>query len=628
MVNLVPLTTNIDKLFEIYNSGFKPPLWIKKYNLNHYYDKTICYYDHGNDINIIKNLLTFREPVNIEFHRCYNAKLLKEYFGYQISSYNINSPNIAVYCYTPVKIHSKIHNIHVLNVIGVALDDIKQPDYQRIFEKGNKEYVKMICLIFKKIKYCFIKKKFKNLVLHGFGLGNYSKYAKNLNIDPTKVFKIAFEEIFKDINPLWERHIIFNNINIKVNYPVEYKNSSLNDSILDFGDELEETLFINAWDPFSFIGNGNKKDNSLDGYFGRISAMSILGWTITNPNIKYEAVENVNIYYSKELDYTKKQFIQNPFQLIWNQDKFVILTKQLITQAKKHYKSLKLYQEVKHIPKKQQKQCELILNEFLQKPYDISDLHIPNVLLEESINWATEIKTYMNEDWKLLNIKFYLFPKRVKYVNFAPKQINKFNDLKDTPYRIDKKGKIISIPFLWHPIIYTDLNGIISNKEWFEAQIHYLKNLCSDDQQIIYNYSKNPSDIKSQFKKNRLELIIKKSPKLLNPIIVWRGIKYNYFKSFEIYDNSIHNTMDNKFTSTSIDPNVSANDFFMGKPCCLCKILLLPNTPCLFLAITSHADEREILLSRDTKFKIIDNTIKIINPLKNEKNEMIRMYTI
>lgn len=28
-------------------------------------------------------------------------------------------------------------------------------------------------------------------------------------------------------------------------------------------------LLVNAWDPWSMVGNGNAGDNSLDGFFGR-----------------------------------------------------------------------------------------------------------------------------------------------------------------------------------------------------------------------------------------------------------------------------------------------------------------------------------------------------------------------
>ena len=54
--------------------------------------------------------------------------------------------------------------------------------------------------------------------------------------------------------------------------------------------DLENTLFVNAWDPWSLIGNGNERDNSLDGWWGRVSNMAILGWLPTNPSIKFYPV--------------------------------------------------------------------------------------------------------------------------------------------------------------------------------------------------------------------------------------------------------------------------------------------------------------------------------------------------
>ena len=47
--------------------------------------------------------------------------------------------------------------------------------------------------------------------------------------------------------------------------------------------DLENTLYINAWDPWSLVGNGHAGDNSLDGKYGRISAMAWLSWYKTNP---------------------------------------------------------------------------------------------------------------------------------------------------------------------------------------------------------------------------------------------------------------------------------------------------------------------------------------------------------
>ena len=54
-------------------------------------------------------------------------------------------------------------------------------------------------------------------------------------------------------------------------------------------DDLKEGLFVNAWDPWSLVGNGNEEDNSVDGYLGRLTALGILSFPATNPFIKLEA---------------------------------------------------------------------------------------------------------------------------------------------------------------------------------------------------------------------------------------------------------------------------------------------------------------------------------------------------
>lgn len=61
------------------------------------------------------------------------------------------------------------------------------------------------------------------------------------------------------------------------------------------GATLDNTLFVNAWDPHSIIGNGNYNDPSLDGYWGRYTNMSVLGWGFTNPEMTYVPVDFSNM---------------------------------------------------------------------------------------------------------------------------------------------------------------------------------------------------------------------------------------------------------------------------------------------------------------------------------------------
>lgn len=54
-------------------------------------------------------------------------------------------------------------------------------------------------------------------------------------------------------------------------------------------EDPESVLFVNAWDPWSFAGNGNGADNSLDGQIGRRSAIACLCSPLTN-----EYITNIN----------------------------------------------------------------------------------------------------------------------------------------------------------------------------------------------------------------------------------------------------------------------------------------------------------------------------------------------
>ena len=52
--------------------------------------------------------------------------------------------------------------------------------------------------------------------------------------------------------------------------------------------ELDKTLLINAWDCWSSPGNGNRRDNSVDGHMGANTCIGYLGTGITNPHLLEE----------------------------------------------------------------------------------------------------------------------------------------------------------------------------------------------------------------------------------------------------------------------------------------------------------------------------------------------------
>lgn len=92
---------------------------------------------------------------------------------------------------------------------------------------------------------------------------------------------------------LHEIYIFFARAGIQVlGYDTETQafNGGFVPDILDTDEDVAHTLYVNAWDPWSMIGNGNGRDNSLDGYWGRCSNMAVLGWSVTNPWMMYRAV--------------------------------------------------------------------------------------------------------------------------------------------------------------------------------------------------------------------------------------------------------------------------------------------------------------------------------------------------
>jgi hypothetical protein len=116
------------------------------------------------------------------------------------------------------------------------------------------------------------------------GQSAFKTLAPSLGIRHAEIFKEVYENVFKSdpnvyINYYWLEGA--NNLSRPIDELLLDKN----------GWEADKVLFVNAWDPWSIIGNGNEEDNSLDGWFGRLSAMGVLGWPVTNPNIRYQPVD-------------------------------------------------------------------------------------------------------------------------------------------------------------------------------------------------------------------------------------------------------------------------------------------------------------------------------------------------
>ena len=247
----------------------------------HNFSDTVVFYHKEDSLETVKKLALEREPCNIGMRRLYDADAMQRRFGWKHGAYDTTSPNIAVYCHATVHTpEKKFFNVHVLNLIGCALDSPRQPDFQRYKTKDDVIgfYRNMWRLALEAVK-TLKKSKFQ---LYNVGGGAFAgKYGNNFTIE-------IFEPAFLPLVPEFE----VAGIQI-LGYNFEQKRFNggfipgcLNEPTQD----LENTVYVNAWDPWSLIGNGNEMDNSLDGWWGRCSNMAVLGWYKTNALMQFIGV--------------------------------------------------------------------------------------------------------------------------------------------------------------------------------------------------------------------------------------------------------------------------------------------------------------------------------------------------
>ena len=263
------------------DTGF--PTWVlhPKMWKTHNFSDTVIFYHKEDTLEDVKRVALEREPCNIAMRRLYDTDAMARRFGWKFGAYNETSPNIAVYCnatvYTPER---KFFNVHVLNVIGCALDSPRQPDVQRYKTKEDiiGFYRSMWRLALEAIK--FLKKsKFQ---IYNVGGGAFAgKYG---NFFTAEIFEAAFLPLVPEFEAAGIQILGYDFQQKKFNGG--FIPGSLNEPTQD----MENTVYVNAWDPWSLIGNGNEMDNSLDGWWGRCSNMAVLGWPKTNPYLKFIGV--------------------------------------------------------------------------------------------------------------------------------------------------------------------------------------------------------------------------------------------------------------------------------------------------------------------------------------------------
>lgn len=276
---------NAKLLHTIYTPSYGFPEWVLDPTLwkSFEFDKTVVYHDKEDHIDDVRTIVLEREPCNIAMERLYDLDKLHEHFGWKYGAYGRSTseslmPNIAIYCKASVLRPSGYKKVHVINLIGYAFDTMEQPDYIYFHKKPIEHLIEKYRNVWKKALAAAIDLKINKIKIYNVGGGAFAGPYDNFIID---VFEPAFLPLLHEFEDCGIRVLGYD-------FNTKKFNGGLIPKILDA--DTDDILYVNAWDPWSLIGNGNSRDNSLDGFWGRYSNMAVLGSPLTNFSIKYRAV--------------------------------------------------------------------------------------------------------------------------------------------------------------------------------------------------------------------------------------------------------------------------------------------------------------------------------------------------
>jgi hypothetical protein len=284
-----------DYFVSVYKTQYRPPEWAKRSFGSDTSASATIVATIGSDEDVVRRLVTEREPTNLQGLPCYDQALLHTKMGYKRSwyhtyftKYHTLAPNVAVY--TPG--HTEDGRIiHIYNAIGYAFDSIRQVDSRFFARLATAErdvtmfrlYTQLLSNIYHFARQCNFETVIMSLVGCGFFADQYPTGADDLR----KLWAYAFLAV--DRTGLTTKFmgqdegLIAEMFRIHEQQPFEYVGKYA--GLLDSFDDLTRSLIVNAWDPHSVPGNGNGGDDSLDGFIGRSTAIQFAGWGQSNPSL-------------------------------------------------------------------------------------------------------------------------------------------------------------------------------------------------------------------------------------------------------------------------------------------------------------------------------------------------------
>lgn len=239
--------------------------------------------------------------------------------AYRFTTKDYRMPQIAAYAKTPMRYilqdttHINDDGVHVLSLVGNGFDTWQQPDYQYFFDKQTqdirvdrqREFFIERQIAFAIALQCASDHSLDRIEFVAVGAGAFAvllprdrvlrDLIKAWESVEVRAFKRRLqEETGREIKLVFRTEPPYSHNNgFGSGIPSFYEESNWTGDGhgKDWKDAVNRTLFINAWDPWSLVGNGNAMDYSVDGMYGRQSALSLLCWPVTNHNIQYQRVD-------------------------------------------------------------------------------------------------------------------------------------------------------------------------------------------------------------------------------------------------------------------------------------------------------------------------------------------------
>jgi hypothetical protein len=278
----------------IYYNGYQPPDWVQERGdelLQKYATMAMVLYPAGANLTEVTLLAEQREPVNIAMQRMYDQERLQVVFGYMRAPYDRLSgngaklpPQIAVACVTPIRHGGQEREVAVVNIIGMAFDSRSQPDYRYFHRDGSLDRAGLYRAMVQAYLLAFqaVRELPGRDTLCASPVGNVA-------FRPEEMTQLEFEEgyVWKAVS---EAHTMFPDIKVlRAVYPDFQVPQSFFDPNSTWSKDMHKRVYVNAWDCWSALGNGNALDSSSDGWWGRSSAISLLGWPLFNTSMRYVA---------------------------------------------------------------------------------------------------------------------------------------------------------------------------------------------------------------------------------------------------------------------------------------------------------------------------------------------------